>query len=219
MDMSGRSTPTRRLAERSSTEIVHSLFGPSVGVCRGDFACNHHRQRGRLYASTNAICFFSNLFGFERRICLALEDIEDISTHGTTSICITATEPYIFKSFSDREFVTALLLQLKHKTKYVRGRSLATQEDLIDIDTAEQIAERSKSLSAMSDADDESVQSDRSSVDMDVTRDDPREAWEELKNATDPSYKDTALDVRSWFHPLSLQSVESSSNAMFPSSL
>jgi hypothetical protein len=50
--------------ERSSwgmaTQMVHSLFGVEFGPCWGDFFCSHGRIRGRPYAVTNGILFYSN---------------------------------------------------------------------------------------------------------------------------------------------------------------
>jgi hypothetical protein len=159
MSSNGDLSPPRR-EERPSTEIVHSLFGVAVGRCWGDFSCSHYRQRGRLYAASNAIGFFSNLFGFERRICLHLDDVSDIKAFRTTSIQVTTTEgeQYIFKSFQNRELVVLLLLQLKqgHSNGSTRqrtgsddenGERLAPLETSVDMSmdsTSEQVDETAK---------------------------------------------------------------------------
>lgn len=159
MSSNGDLSPLRR-EERPSTEIVHSLFGVSVGRCWGDFSCSHYRQRGRLYAASNAIGFFSNLFGFERRICLHLDDVSNIAAFRTTSIQVTTTEgeQYIFKSFQNRELVVLLLLQLKqgHSNGSTRqrtdsddesGERLAPLETSVDMSmdsTSEQVDETAK---------------------------------------------------------------------------
>lgn len=98
-----------------STEIVHALFGPSVGPCWGNFSCQYHRHRGRLYASSNAVLFYSQLFGFERKLCFYLQDIYHVEAYRSTSIRITTldSEEHIFKSFYNREDVVQLLNQLK----------------------------------------------------------------------------------------------------------
>lgn len=140
MASNGSSPPARRV-ERPSTEIVHSLFGKSVGRCWGDFFCSHYRQRGRLYAASNAICYFSNLFGFERRICLQLDDVTDIQQFRSTSIQITTVEgeQYIFKSFENRELVTLLLQQLKqgHANGTTRLRTDSEEESVERLDPLE----------------------------------------------------------------------------------
>lgn len=110
-----RSVHHHRLPERSSTEIVHALFGPAVGACWGDFSCNYNRQQGRLYAASKALLFYSNLFGFERRICMMLLDVEEISLYRTTSVRIAMVdgEEFIFKSLAERTFVVKLLEDLR----------------------------------------------------------------------------------------------------------
>jgi hypothetical protein len=219
MTVSNEEIPQR--AERSSTEIVHSLFGPFAGLCWGDFSCSHHRQRGRLYASSNVIAFFSNLFGFEQRLCLQLADVAEIKAFRTTSVCITTHEgeQYIFKSFSDRGLVVALLSQLKQKTRsddepilngFMISQSYA-DDSRLDVSmenpvcahhASEEAPEQSGSapepspveedgeMETSSDAD--SVQSDRSVTAPDV---DPQDAWDDAKNGNDPPYSETALNV------------------------
>jgi len=76
----------------STTEIVHSMFGPSVGLCWGDFSCQYNHIRGRLYASTEAVLFYSNLFGFEKKLCLRYEDILQMELYRSTSIQISVEE-------------------------------------------------------------------------------------------------------------------------------
>lgn len=132
MASNGDMSPRR--AERPSTEIVHTLFGNAVGRCWGDFSCSHYRQRGRLYAASNAIGFYSNLFSFERRICLHLDDVSDIQAFRTTSIQVTTVEgeQYIFKSFENRELVVLLLLQLKQGHANGTTRQRTDSEESIE---------------------------------------------------------------------------------------
>jgi hypothetical protein len=82
-----------------------------VGPCCGDFATSYNRINGRLYVAKNAILFYSNLFGFERRLHLLASDIIDISLSGSTSIRIVMVdcEEYIFKKISSRQSVLGLL--------------------------------------------------------------------------------------------------------------
>jgi hypothetical protein len=124
--------------ERSSwgmaTQMVHSLFGVEFGPCWGDFFCSHGRIRGRLYAVTNGILFYSNLLGFERRLCLQFANVTSIVLHRTTSIRIEVADfdYYIFRSFQDREQVLQLLVRLKRlvdkksaRLEVTRGASAA----------------------------------------------------------------------------------------------
>lgn len=99
----------------ASTDIVHAIFGPSVGPCRAAFTCNYQRIHGRLYLSTRAVLFYSILFGYERRLCLPLDDITELTTYRTTSIRIEMVdcEVHIFKTLKDRDHVLQLILSLK----------------------------------------------------------------------------------------------------------
>lgn len=101
----------------AASGVVQTLFGAQVGSCWGDFFCTHSRIRGRLFAVTSGVLFYSNLLGFERRLCLMFADIVSITLYRTTSICIEIaeydSESYIFKSFQNREQVLQLLLGLK----------------------------------------------------------------------------------------------------------
>ena len=109
--------PLRRITSSlaASSAVAHSLFGESVGPCWGDFSCSHMRIQGRLFATSQAILFYTNLLGFERRICLLLRDVVELELFRTTSIRIETMdgETYIFRSFNDREQVLHVLNGLK----------------------------------------------------------------------------------------------------------
>lgn len=108
-----------RLPERSTTDIVQNLFGMVVGPCWADDSCSYNRHHGRLYVSTKALCFYSNLFGFERRLCLFLEDVDILELYRSTSIriCMVDGEDFVFKSLSDRNSILKTLSELKnHQT-------------------------------------------------------------------------------------------------------
>jgi len=244
----GDLSPPRRRAERPSTEIVHLLFGTSVGRCWGDFSCSHYRQRGRLYAASNAIAFYSNLFVFERRICLHLDDVTDIKAFRTTSIQITTVEgeQYIFKSFQNRELVVLLLLQLKqgHSNGSTRQRS-DSEESLDPLETSvdmpagtaeaderkKQLADSQTAVETLSstqaedepgspghESETESVTTDAAIaavIPAEIPPEDTETAaenylerstdilpevasldlWERAKNANDPPYNETSIDV------------------------
>jgi hypothetical protein len=101
--------------ERSA--VVLALFGRSVGPCVGDFSTTYNRVNGRLYAATRAILFYSNLFGFERRLCLNLSDIESIEAYRSTSIRIYMVdcEDHVFRKFFNRDEVLKVLQELYEK--------------------------------------------------------------------------------------------------------
>ena len=103
----------------STTNIVHSMFGPSVGLCMGDFTCQYNRITGRLYACTEAILFYSNLFGFEKKFYFRYEDVLQMQLYRSTSIQVSVQEvqatrqyDYIFKGFSERVQTLRLLIRL-----------------------------------------------------------------------------------------------------------
>jgi hypothetical protein len=100
--------------------VVLALFGPTVGPCVGDFATTYNRINGRLYASTKAILFYSNLFGFERRLCLLLSDVILIESYRSTSIRISMVdcEDHVFKKFLNREAVLNVLQNLLDMQSY-----------------------------------------------------------------------------------------------------
>ena len=103
-----------RATMAATSEMVELLFGVS-GSCWGSFPCSHHRIPGRLYAVSTSILFYSNMMGFERRICLKFTEIASMSLHRTTSIRIElcSEEVFVFKSFQDREQVLQTLMALK----------------------------------------------------------------------------------------------------------
>lgn len=106
-----------KLDERSA--VVLALFGPSVGPCVGDYSTTYFRANGRLYAASQAILFYSNLFGFERRLCLRFSDIERIEIYRSTSIKISMVdcEDHIFRKFTNRERVLQVLNDLFTKAR------------------------------------------------------------------------------------------------------
>jgi hypothetical protein len=107
---------TKKIPEANNerSAVVLALFGPTVGPCVGDFSTTYNRVNGRLYASTKAILFYSNLFGFERRLCLQLSDVEEIESYKSTSIRISMVdcEDHVFKKFPNRDAVLSVLKEL-----------------------------------------------------------------------------------------------------------
>jgi hypothetical protein len=94
-----------------------------VGDVIQDVQCSYQRQSGRLYISTEGLFFYSNLFGFEKRIGIKYEHAVQITMIRTTSLLIKTVvaaaaaaaaaegeggserEEYIFSSFDNRELV------------------------------------------------------------------------------------------------------------------
>ena len=108
------STPVRTPSKQAyTTEIVKSLFGGEVGEVVIDVSCSFQRQAGRLYVSTNAIFYYSNLFGFEKKIRIGYESTRYISKIRSTSLMIKTIEngEYIFRSFDNRQQVLEIILR------------------------------------------------------------------------------------------------------------
>lgn len=93
-----------------TTEFIKALFG-DTGIVVGDFSCSYQRQAGRLYVSTDAVFFYSNLFGFEKRIKIDYTNAMEIDLVRTTSVFIKTSdeELFIFRSFEDRQSVLELI--------------------------------------------------------------------------------------------------------------
>jgi len=108
------STPVRTPSKQAyTTEIVKSLFGGEVGEVVSDVSCSFQRQAGRLYVSTNAIFYYSNLFGFEKKVRINYESTRYISKIRSTSLMIKTIEngEYIFRSFDNRQQVLEIILR------------------------------------------------------------------------------------------------------------
>ncbi|CAM9630890.1 unnamed protein product, partial [Phaeothamnion confervicola] len=83
-----------------------------VGTVQEDFSCAVEASRlllhGRMYVTDLFICFYSNLFGFEKLLKIPFSHINCITKEKTLFIpnaiaVITAKKEYIFRSFWDRE--------------------------------------------------------------------------------------------------------------------
>ena len=92
--------------------FVKALGGPTGDVVQ-DVTCSFQRQLGRLYVSTDGIFFYSNLFGFERKIRINYEQILVVTKTRTTSLLVKTVdgEEYIFRSFDDRELLLEIILR------------------------------------------------------------------------------------------------------------
>lgn len=73
--------------QQQAAEIVRSLFG-DVGKVVGIFSCSVARQSGRLYVSTQGLFFYSNLFGFEKKICIRYEETVELIMYRSTSLFV-----------------------------------------------------------------------------------------------------------------------------------
>ena len=111
---SRRAFPRLPPQDFASTEIVHGIFDQSVGNCYGSFSCTYCRQHGKIYVARRAVLFFSNIFGFERRLNMSLSEITEVKLHRATSILISMIdgEDFVFKSLSGRERVVTVVQSL-----------------------------------------------------------------------------------------------------------
>ena len=103
--------------EKNATFL--SLYGPSMGPCIAVFSTSVNRASGRLYAATEALIFHSNIFGFERRLCLKVSDIESIESYRSTSIKVSMVdcEDHVFRKFKNRDAVLQILNDLYDKRR------------------------------------------------------------------------------------------------------
>ncbi|KAL7536299.1 hypothetical protein ACHAXR_008393 [Thalassiosira sp. AJA248-18] len=114
-----RSSSTSSSKQAYTTEIVKALFGGgAVGDVVQDFSCSFQRQAGRLYVSTDGLFFYSNLFGFEKRIRINYDQAMEITKLRSTSLSVKTVEgmEWVFRSFDDREYVLDIILSF-HSNK------------------------------------------------------------------------------------------------------
>ncbi len=132
-----------------TTEIVRNLFGPNISHIISKSKCTHQRSSGLLYIASNCLCFYSNIFGFERKLKIQIVDITFAGLIRSTSIVIRSKcmgsnsnsnsnysnsygnarsdsyleEEHVFKSFQEREYVLRIILDLMKKKNHVEKNS------------------------------------------------------------------------------------------------
>jgi GRAM domain len=98
-------------------EILRQLFG-DVGEHVEDFTCAVQSNiilHGRMYITDRFLCFYSNLFGLEKKIRIPYSHITVITKENTAfvipnAIAITTfRKEYLFRSFWDRDVCYKLL--------------------------------------------------------------------------------------------------------------
>ncbi|KAL9191168.1 hypothetical protein ACHAXT_000874 [Thalassiosira profunda] len=102
-----------------TTQVVKAMFGGGdVGEVVQDFTCSFERKAGRLYVSTLGLFYYSNLFGFEKRIRINYDDALEIKAVRTTSLSVhlKGGEEYIFRSFEDRMHVLDIISRYHSNT-------------------------------------------------------------------------------------------------------
>eukprot|EP01038_Epipyxis_sp_PR26KG_P006047 gene6047-8326_t len=109
----------------SREEILRHIFG-EIGELIDDFSCAVESTvllHGRMYITNKFICFYSNLFGLEKKIRIPYSHIKSIKREMTAmvipnAICIsTDKKDYLFRSFWDREECFKILEKFLSKFK------------------------------------------------------------------------------------------------------
>lgn len=111
-----------------TTEIVRVLFGPTIGAVVADYSCTYKAKSGRLYVSTNALCYYSNLFSSESKYILWFAEMVEVTRIKSSGVCIgmktntngTAGDAqqqqllrHNFRSFRDRDAVYHIINRLR----------------------------------------------------------------------------------------------------------
>lgn len=153
----------------SDTMIVRSLFGHSVGNIIEAHSCTYRRQSGKMYISTNSLCYYSNMFGFERKIMIRFCDIKLAKFVRTTSIKIGSQcadpgdvggdgyggdrgncdenrsrdtmEEHTFRSFHNRQIVLCVILDAYKKNT---GKDFRNQSHVHNLGLGADISMRLK---------------------------------------------------------------------------
>ena len=116
-------------SEISRDEILKQLFG-DVGELIADFSCAVESAvllHGRMYVTNRVLCFYSNLFGLEKKIRIPYSHITVFTKENTAlvfpnAIAITTyRKEYLFRSFWDRDECYRLLKDLISKVKTPDG--------------------------------------------------------------------------------------------------
>jgi len=109
----------------SKAEVLKQLFG-EVGDHIDDFTCAVQSSiilHGRMYITERFLCFYSNLFGLEKKIRIPFSHVTVITKENTAlvipnAIAITTyRKEYLFRSFWDRDGCYKLLKDAIAKDK------------------------------------------------------------------------------------------------------
>jgi hypothetical protein len=121
-------------------EIVTTIFG-NVGVIQDDFFCAIERNlllQGRMYVTNRFLCFYTNLFGFEKKIKIPYSSITTVSRINTVGIpnailVQTAKSEYAFRSFWDREMAFVKINESIDAAMAARASKKASSSSLVGI--------------------------------------------------------------------------------------
>lgn len=130
--------PSRKPEDSFRDEIARQLFGENLGRIRDDYSCAVESKillHGRMYITDKFVCFYSNFFGFEKKIKIPLCHVLKI-TKGNTALLIpnginvvTTRKEYAFRSFWDRE---DCYLQMVQSFRTYHRMPVASREVILD---------------------------------------------------------------------------------------
>lgn len=106
-------------------DILFELFG-DVGDLIEDYSCAVESGgvllHGRMYLTHKFLCFYSSIFGLEKKIRIPFLNIKSITKENTAllipnAICVTTyrkdhTKEYVFRSFWDRDDCHGILIRI-----------------------------------------------------------------------------------------------------------
>ena len=131
--------PLSSFSEVRREDILRHVFG-DVGDLLDDFSCAVESTvllHGRMYVTTRFLCFYSNLFGLEKKICIPYTHVTAVAKENTAlvipnAIAITTIrKEYVFRSFWDRDECFRMLKEhirgMAHKGGGVHERSTSVQ--------------------------------------------------------------------------------------------
>jgi hypothetical protein len=120
------STSGEQKDDTSKEDVLKQIFG-NIGELIEDFTCAAESTvllHGRMYITNKFICFYSNLFGLEKKIRIPYSHIKAILKKHTAkvlpnaiAIC-TYKKDYTFRSFWDRDDCFRILTAFLDKYKY-----------------------------------------------------------------------------------------------------
>ena len=113
------------------------LFSGSSGKFVVDYSCAYHKDilhQGRLYVTTESLCFYSYIFGWENKISVLWQDVTSITKEKTAIFIPNAiqfqtsdNQKYFFASFVDRDSSYMMLVKL---WQAVTSHKLLTDDDI-----------------------------------------------------------------------------------------
>jgi len=107
---------------------IHHTYTHTHTHSMDDFSCAVESTvllHGRLYVTDRFVCFYSNLFGLEKKIRIPFSHIAVVTKENTAVIIPNAIaistfkKQYIFRSFWDRDHCFFMLKSFINKYRYV----------------------------------------------------------------------------------------------------